>query len=414
MAFFHIPAFPASGQRFAFVDREEQVRAIYDDLVSAGNEVRAGSADASLRLCVQGPKGSGKSSTIVHVLRLLRGEVPVPDGWLQPDAPERWMIFRVSGKSIGSSEGLMQAVMREMHTEAAPGDLTQPTAIERALSDLLSAPVQQLDTDKVLELRWWHRLFQTKDARAFAAVRKALETTRQTLDIYRNYAGGVLNRARQTGAEFTTRSGHSVGASGAAAVAYPGVADATVKASIDRARELVGTTSESEDLQMKVRIDSVLMVDALNDLFQNTQRAGLPTILVLDDLDEVAGEAGVSYAKRAALLKQLIGPFLSLKPTVTIVSLRSEYVTEDIGRSYRETAIPPLPVKEAHEAVATWSTTSGLLGTEHEAVLALGHELLAPLQKLAEAHNTSAGVLPWTFLDLLQRLTRTRARPGTL
>lgn len=54
MPFFHIPAFPASGQRFAFVDREEQVRAIYDDLVSAGNEVRAGSADASLRLCVQG------------------------------------------------------------------------------------------------------------------------------------------------------------------------------------------------------------------------------------------------------------------------------------------------------------------------------------------------------------------------
>ena len=407
MAYFHIPAFPQEGQRFAFVDREEQIQRLYGIVTDACNAVRAGNP-ASIKHCVEGPKGVGKSSAVVHLLRMLRDDSLIPEGFPPLDAPERWLVFRVSGKSIGSSEGLMQAMLREMRTDVEDEAALELSPIARALGTMMADAAHQVDETAALKLRWYHRLFRTKDAQWFDIVRKELDLARQRLDTFRNYAGGTLTRNEKNLVESTVRKGHGFQTVISGSLGYGGL-DAVVKADIERARTSVGTTMVSEDLHMKVRIDATLMVDALNQLFRSTQKAKLPTILVLDDLDEVAAEAGVSYVKRAALLKHFVGPFIDLNPTVTIISLRSEYVTEDVKRAYPDrTAIPPLDCAQALDALSAWAVTNGLGGADFAEVMSLGRDLLAPIERLGNAVHT------WAFLDQTKRLFETRKQTGSI
>src|SRR4029079_18220392 len=95
-------------------------------------------------------------------------------------------------------------------------------------------------------------------------------------------------------------------------------------------------------LEQEVTVNADLATDALNGLFAATTAAGIPTVLFLDDFDELASGAGPSHAQRAKVLMEVLGVFNQLAPTCLILAIRQEYAHEDLFRQFRRVYVPPM------------------------------------------------------------------------
>jgi hypothetical protein len=102
-------------------------------------------------------------------------------------------------------------------------------------------------------------------------------------------------------------------------------------------------------------VSADLATEALNTLFDTTERAGMPTVLVLDDFDEFASNVGPSHAARSKVLASVLGTFNQLRPSCFILGVREEYMHEDVFRQFTTHHIPPLTHAAGLEALDAWA-----------------------------------------------------------
>ena len=114
----NIPRFAQPGGRRAFVNREFLLTDLAQRIIGAGNSLRGGSTSVRERIALTGYRGVGKSALMLQALAMLRAPsravdgaaVKLPPTLPTPSEPERWVIIRVSGKSVGSFQELPNAL----------------------------------------------------------------------------------------------------------------------------------------------------------------------------------------------------------------------------------------------------------------------------------------------------------------
>ncbi len=345
-----IPRFAQPGQAHAFADREQKLAQLYRGIVSAGNAVRNHESGVRRRYVVSGYMGVGKSALILHTLAMLRDEsgtihgqgFKLPDGLPEPEDRQRWLILRASGKQVRSFEALGDSLQRSI-LEALE-DVKDEA--ERAIPDALPKPF-------ILKIPLIHRLFRTREAERFTGVRSALEHLTSQITHVREYQGGTetKNRGRTTKREAAGQAEMGV------ALRYGGGEGkepiATAGASGSLSRSTASSASESIERRSVVSVQGV--VDALNRFFRATDRAEVPTILVLDDFDEFVSNVGPSHDARFEVLSSVLGVFNQLTPTCLIIGLREEYMHEDVRRQFTVFHVPPMIRACADEALDAWA-----------------------------------------------------------
>lgn len=388
----HIPPVAQTGQVRAFADREDQIAQLYKALVGAGNAVRDGESTVRHRFVVSGYTGVGKSALILQVLAMLRDELGVVDGQrltLPPDLPEpdgreRWLILRASGKQVPSVDSIAEALRK---CALSIFDDVQEEA-ERRLPG-------------VLELPLLHRLLRRREARLFQEVSAALKSLAAMIDYVQVWQGSTLKIKLES--QSHAESSRNIEADLAADLRRLGgeptsaEAKAALKLAAGFIRKRAMSTHLSTTLEQQSVVGAELVVEALNQFFVSTDRAGIPTILVLDDFDEFASNVGPSHAQRSQVLSSVLGEFSRLKPTCLIIGLREEYLHEDVLRQYQNVHIPPLTRTRAAEILDAWSAVQRPpLDAEIAASLrAIGDKLLDGFEMEEQV------VIPFRFLQLV-------------
>ena len=139
------------------------------------------------------------------------------------------------------------------------------------------------------------------------------------------------------------------------------------------------------------------LVEVLNRFFRTASLAGLPTLLVLDDFDDIASATEVSAAARARILAAVLSEFSQLAPTCLVLSLRSEFMIDTILRQYRRLYLAPLSRSDARTMLGIWAQTQRP---------ALDAETTLRLQELGDRFLTAfdpdePAVVPFRFLQLV-------------
>jgi len=345
-----IPFYAQPGQKHAFANREAELAKLYLGLVSAGNAARAGTTGVRHRSVVLGPKGIGKSALVLQALGMLRNELGVVDGQRftmpvglpEPKDRDRWLILRISGKGEASVE-------------------TIPEAIERKMLSLLDDALDDIEDriPQILDLPILTRIFRRREAKDFAKVRSAMLTLVKTIEYVRFYQGSVqTDKVERT---VHTNTSREVSASLTAMLKAEGreprsqKAKAAFKLAASYLNKIGTTVSLS--IERKRAVEAAWVVEALNDFFKATNAARIPTILFLDDFDDLAASAGPEHEVRARVLRSVLGPFGQLAPTCLIIALRSEYMMEEIDRTYEIVSVPPMDRKAGGLALSAWSWT---------------------------------------------------------
>ncbi len=410
-----IPSFAEPGQAHAFASRETQVVSLYTALVRAGNAVRQGRVGVRHQHVVHGYFGVGKSALLLQVLGMLRGEllagaVPgqrleLPPGLPEPDDPQRWLILRLSGKQVGDIGALSDAI------RSAVLDEEEAHAGRAPLSSFLDEVIDQTERQipGALELPIVHRVLRKRETALYKAIRSELTMLAATLEITRSWYGATVHAKEVHESQSESRQdldahlkavlkGHGLDVGTVAARAGLEVAAGIV-------RRYGESRTRSSQIERRWTVSSEIVVDALNRFFTATDRAGLPTILVLDDFDELTSTVGPSHFERSRVLAAMLGAFSRLKPTCLVLALREEYMHEDIRRQYARTPVPPLTRIGAELAIEAWGELQqpALETAAVDHLKALGRRLLEGLPA------DEAVAIPFHFLQLVIRLARTEA-----
>lgn len=367
----------------AFADRDQLVQRLFMEIVNAGNGVREGRQGIHTKVAVSGYMGVGKSALLARVLRMLRDP---PPGTAPMRDKERWLILYFSGKNYSSFDALSDELPRLVR-EAEPSLLDSgPFAdLVRDLAEDVQKPAAQ-----VSELRWFHHLFQRTEGKLFARVKDAVEAVGIALAYVSAWRGGQWKRGleanRSSERELTLRSNARTAAEFKAELEAltTVVGGGTAAAGLDIAADILAKNANkfgfSESVEKTSRVNAEVLVDALNHLFATLRQANIPTILVLDDLDDFASGSGASYSGRARILSAVLAELYRLRPSVLLLGLRQEYKDHEINRHFNVMNVPPMLPDEAREILQAWASHRARpLSTESLIALkALANKLLSP------------------------------------
>ena len=203
-------------------------------------------------------------------------------------------------------------------------------------------------------------LLKRREKAAYRAVQTALRVVSSSLELVQEWYGAKVED-RKTEERQSDRSrglkGHLEAMAKSRAAAVPD--KAALEATVTGAYELINKHGESwhrsSQLERVWRVNTEIVVDSLNRFFMATDRAGLPTVLVFDDLDELTSSSGPSHEQRSRVLSWILGPLGRLRPTCLVLGLRQEYVHEDIRRQYVNTPVPPMEPRAAARMLAAWA-----------------------------------------------------------
>lgn len=356
----NIPMFADVDEPQVFVGRREELAVLYRGLVQAGNAVRDGRFGVHRKFAVHGYMGVGKSALILETLRMLRearsagdelpAELPLPED------PERWLILRISGKHVTGLDGLVASLRWTMAENDSADDGADGSVYPRlALFEHMHRQAEKL-TRHALHLSPIHHLLRTREARLYENVRSDLRALAATLE-------QIVQRAHEHGRTDTTAASEA--------------GDGSVPpAQLEEAH---------------------VLVSALNHFFRGAMAAGLPTLLILDDFDDLAFTAGSSLTRRARTLNTLLNELSQLSPTCLVLSLRSEFLSEPLLRQFRRIFLAPLPRSAASELLARWAAIQDP---------PFAPEPVARLQQLGERFlgrfaADDPVVVPFRFLQLI-------------
>jgi len=387
-----IPRFPQEGQPFAFADRVEQFADLYQSIVEAGNALLRGERSGTTRLSVTGYKGVGKSSLIIHALRMLRNSSDAPNS-TEPIEPQKWLVLRVSGKHVRGIDGL-------------------PDDLHRSVLELLSDTVQEAEhgAPGVLQLPFWHDLFRRRERELFDRVRTALIALTLTVEFVRAYRGAKLNekgediRRIERSVEIKNFLETQLQLKGKKGTVEGKIALGLSESFLSKwAQSFEGKRT----FEQETTVNADLATEALNGFFRTTREAGIPTILVLDDFDELVSGAGPSHAARAKALMEVLGVFNQLAPTCLVIAMRQEYGHEDLLRQFTRIYVPPMTRDAACEMLDAWTRIPTVQWTD-----VLRTWLRDTALRFVGAFSEHAPVVvPDSFLPLLAWVVQS-GRPG--
>jgi Cdc6-like AAA superfamily ATPase len=392
-----IPPSPQPGQPYAFVDREAQVAQLYKPMVNAGNAALAGKPGGRVRAVVHGYVGVGKSSVIYQVLQMVRSSfavvegqrVAMPPGLVEPASPERWLILRASGKHVPGFDAIPEAIR----------------ALALSALDQIARDAER-DLPGVLpRIGLFHRLF-TRDKELQAEVRSALDQLVQTIDLVRQFEGAPMTRKREwsdssertksAGADFEAQLKARAGDAGT-----PAEGQAAIKTAASILSKSAASAKTTSSVERQIIVGTELAVEALNAFFARTDRAGIPTILVLDDFDEFASKDAATLEGRAAVLRGVLGFFSGLAPTCFVIGVRQEYMDDDLRRQYPiRVFVPPMDRATALHALKAWGDVQepSLSLAAAEVLRDLGERCV---RRLPEKKPV---VVPFQFLQMISNL----------
>lgn len=346
-----IPPFPQIGQPFAFADRVEQVAELYGAVVDAGNALIHGQPHVPARVVVTGYKGVGKSSVILQVMGMLRDPVGIApgqqiafSGMRDAEEPQRWLVLRVSGKHVRGIEGL-------------PDDLHR--SVLAILQDVAGGAERA--APGVLQLPFFHRLFRTRERERFEKVRAALTAFALTVDFVRTWRGAKMTEKLEESRRAERTSEIKVFLE--AQLKLKGIKPESTEgqAAVSLSASFIGKWSQTleskRSLEHEVSVNADLATEALNGLFEATTAAGIPTVFILDDFDELASGAGPSHAQRAKVLMEVLGVFNQLTPTALVIAVRQEYLHEDLFRQFYQIYLAPMTRAAAGDMLDAWVGT---------------------------------------------------------
>lgn len=396
-----IPRFPQVGQPFAFADRVDQLADLYGAVVDAGNALIRGERPVPARLAISGYKGVGKSSLVLQALGILRDpagasgpHAAVLSSLAEPVDPQKWLVLRVSGKHVRGIDGL-------------------PDDLHRSVLDVLQDAVRGAEqaAPNVLKLPFFHRLFRTRERELYDRVRSALTALTLTVEFVRAYRGAKMSEKVEE-ARKVERS-VEIKAFLETQLQLKGIRpdSGEGKVAVGLSSTFLGKWAQSFEgkrvLEQEVTVNADLATEALNGLFATTTAAGIPTVLVLDDFDELASGAGPSHAQRAKLLMEVLGVFNQLSPTCLIIALRQEYEHEDLLRQFRRIYVPPMTREAACDMLDVWTSVQAVQWSDEMrgALRAVGQSFIRAFPE------DSPVVVPDGFLPLVTWAAR-NARPG--
>lgn len=313
-------------------------------MVEAGNALLAGERNGTVRLAVTGYKGVGKSSLIIHALRMLR-EPMAAMGAMEPNEPQKWLVLRVSGKHVRGIDGL-------------------PDDLHRSVLELLSDTVQEAEhgASEVLRLSFWHKLFPSRERELYDKVRTALMALTLTVEFVRAFSGAKLSERGEEvrRVERSVEIRHFLETQ----LQLRGKKGSTEgKAALGLSENFLGKWAQSFEgkrtFEQETTVNADLATEALNGFFRTTRGAGIPTLLVLDDFDELVSGAGPSHSARAKALMEVLGVFNQLAPTCLVIAMRQEYAHEDMLRQFTRVYVPPMGRDAACEMLDAWTVKWG-------------------------------------------------------
>ncbi len=357
----NIPMFADIDEPQVFVGRREELAVLYRSLVQAGNTVRQGRFGVHRKFVVHGGLGVGKSALILQCLRLLRAAPTEAEALATdlpaPEDPERWLILRISGKHVMGLDGVVASLrwtMTQADASSEPESEAHALYPRLALYEHVHRQAESV-AQRAMQLAPWHHELRTREAQLYDKVRTDLRALADTIEqiARQSYDSGL--------AESASRS------------------------------------SESADGSPRELEEAHSLVSALNRFFRAASAAGLPTVLVFDDFDELAVSAGSSPLRRAQTLSLLLGEFAQLAPTFLLLSLRSEYLSETVLRQFRRIFLPPLSRAEAAALLAGWAEAQDP---------PLPPEVTARMQALGDRFlrhfaSDDLAVVPFRFLQLV-------------
>ena len=409
MPWIYIPKFAEPGQTHAFANREAQTQELYNSVVSAGNAVRKGRRDVRQKLVVSGYKGVGKSMLILQVLGLIRNEAQAWEAQqktllrdlVDPIDRERWVVLRVSGKHVANIEALADNLGRAIVGEPGATEATPKEPLIPLLADLHEQAADAAQRALELKIPILDRLLRKREVGLYERVRSALVAVAESLQHVQNWSGAVQSDRQERSSSTQLARGVEVHAEtkletqGPASDMVEGNLGARLAADVTKKTAHLLSTSSNVERQWRVSAEQVVV--ALNRFFAAATAASIPTILVLDDFDEVTSSIGPSVEERFRALSTILGPFGELKPTCLILSLRQEYMHEDILRGFNRIHVPPMTPEAATAAIERWAEVQHPAPSrdEVENLKALGARLLGSFQR------TEPIVIPLPFLQLV-------------
>lgn len=284
-----------------------------------------------------------------------------------------------------------------------PGIDALPDAIQKAVLSVFDDLGQEADrkTPGALRLSFMHRLLPTHDKRLYNEVRSALTTLVLMIDFVRTWQGSKLKETAERNAQ--TESASDLEAHLEAHLQSKGVranspeGKAALRLSASYIRKWTSTFKASSTLERETVISADLVTEALNAFFATTDRAGIPTVVVLDDFDEFASDVGPSHRQRSRVLANVLGIFNQLAPTCLILGIRREYMHEDVFRQFQILHVPPMTREKAALALDAWGAVQmpPLAPYVARAFTAFGDRFLAAFEPDAPA------VVPFRFLQMV-------------
>jgi len=359
----NIPMIADTGEELAFVQRREELAVLYRGMVEAGNSLRAGRLGVHRKFVVHGYLGVGKSALVLQALRMIREPMSADGiaadlGLPPPEDPERWLILRVSGKHVFGLDGMVDSLRRNVLDDETAQPVVDELHPESRLA--LYAEVHQQVASAVpdvLQLSPLHRLLRTRESQLYEQLRADLRELAKAID------------------HITYQ----------VATAAPSESGAAATEGRDAAHE------------RRERDEAHILVEVLNRFFRTASAAGLPTLLILDDFDDIAVASGASAERRARMLSSLLSEFTQLAPTCMVLTLRSEYMNDSVLRQYRRIYLPPLNRTDARIILGIWAQA------QHPP---LDAETTQRLQELGDRFLKSFDVeepvvIPFRFLQLV-------------
>ena len=359
----NIPMIADTGEELAFVQRREELAVLYRGMVEAGNSLRAGRLGVHRKFVVHGYLGVGKSALVLQALRMIREPMSADGiaadlGLPPPEDPERWLILRVSGKHVFGLDGMVDSLRRNVLDDETAQPVVDELHPESRLA--LYAEVHQQVASAVpdvLQLSPLHRLLRTRESQLYEQLRADL----------RELAKAIDHITYQVATAETSESG----------------------AAASEGREAAHERRERDEAH--------ILVEVLNRFFRTASAAGLPTLLILDDFDDIAVASGASAERRARMLSSLLSEFTQLAPTCMVLTLRSEYMNDSVLRQYRRIYLPPLNRTDARIILGIWAQA------QHPP---LDAETTQRLQELGDRFLKSFDieepvVVPFRFLQLV-------------
>ena len=359
----NIPMIADTGEQLAFVQRREELAVLYRGMVEAGNALRAGRLGVHRKFVVHGYLGVGKSALVLQALRMIREPMSASGiaadlGLPPPEDPERWLILRVSGKHVFGLDGMVDSLRRNVLDDETAQPVVDELHPESRLA--LYAEVHQQVASAVpdvLQLSPLHRLLRTRESQLYEQLRADL----------RELAKAIDHITYQVATAETSESG----------------------AAATEGREAAHERRERDEAH--------ILVEVLNRFFRTASAAGLPTLLILDDFDDIAVASGASAERRARMLSSLLSEFTQLAPTCLVLTLRSEYMNDSVLRQYRRIYLPPLNRTDARIILGIWAQA------QHPP---LDAETTQRLQELGDRFLKSFDieepvVVPFRFLQLV-------------